>query len=99
MSSFQNLAKVFVSGVGYKTSWQSLKNHFSNAGLNVAFVKIFTDYETKRSKGMGIVSFNNQEDAKKAIELLNGSELEGRNINVREFKEREPQQQTTEEQH
>jgi len=91
-----NIAKVFVSNLAFTAKWQAVKTHFAQSG-NVMFVKIFTDPETKKSKGMGIVTFEKPEEAQNAIQNLNGSDLEGRKISVREFQEREPKQTTTEE--
>ncbi|KAL9646626.1 hypothetical protein ABK040_010738 [Willaertia magna] len=85
--------RVFVSNLPYRTSWTSLKQHFSQVG-NVTYARIFMDQNTKKSKGMGYVEFENQEDAEKAIQQFNESEYYNRKIFVRKFqeKERTPQQ-------
>ncbi|KAF0984239.1 hypothetical protein FDP41_007416 [Naegleria fowleri] len=90
-----NLPRVFVSNIAFSTTWMALKEHFSKVGA-VKFVKIFEDRETKRPRGTGYVTFESPEAAKKAVETLNGTELEGRNIVVREYIERPPK--TTSEQ-
>ncbi|KAG2382677.1 hypothetical protein C9374_005257 [Naegleria lovaniensis] len=89
------LPRVFVSNIPFTTQWQALKNHFSQVGA-VKFVKLFEDRETKKPRGTGVVTFESAESVQKAIETLNGSELEGRNIVVREYIEREPKSFTSE---
>ncbi len=48
------------------------------------------DRMTNRSKGFGFVEMGTQEEAQAAIDTLNGTDLEGRNITVNEAKPREP---------
>ncbi len=48
------------------------------------------DRMTNRSKGFGFVEMSSQEEAQAAIDKLNGTDLEGRNITVNEAKPRQP---------
>jgi RNA recognition motif-containing protein len=50
----------------------------------VTFARLATDRETQRSRGFGFVSYTSKAAADRAIEKLNGTELEGRNIEVKE---------------
>ncbi|KAJ1948592.1 hypothetical protein FBU59_001523 [Linderina macrospora] len=51
---------------------------------------VLTDRETGRSRGFGFVTFVNDEDAQRAIEGADGSEMDGRNIRVSTATERDP---------
>ncbi len=81
--------KLFVGSLPWSTTWQDLKELFSQHG-EVVYTKVITDRETGRSKGFGFVEFSNPEDATTAKEAMNGAELEGRAIVV-DFAEEKPQ--------
>lgn len=49
------------------------------------FFFILTDPETGRSKGFGFIQYKNSEDAKQALEKMNGFELAGRNVSSLSF--------------
>jgi RNA recognition motif-containing protein len=74
----QNL---FVGSLAYATSDDSLKAHFEQIGP-VASARVITDRESGRSKGFGFVEFENDADNQKAVDQLDGKELDGRTINV-----------------
>ena len=74
----QNL---FVGSLAYATTDDGLKAHFEQVGP-VASAKVITDRESGRSKGFGFVEFQNEDDNQKAIDELNGKELDGRAITV-----------------
>jgi len=73
--------KLFVGGLSYSTSEEALKEAFAPAGT-VQSAVIITDRMSGRSKGFGFVEMSSEEEAKKAMELLNGKELEGRTLKV-----------------
>lgn len=75
--------KLFVGGIPYTTTDDQLKEFFSQVGT-VASAQIITDKFSGRSKGFGFVEMSSDEEANKAIETLNGTELEGRSIAVNE---------------
>lgn len=75
--------KLYVGGISYSTTEDGLKDFFSQAG-NVESAIIITDKMTGRSKGFGFVEMSTDEEAKNAIEMLNGKELDGRNLIVNE---------------
>ena len=81
--------KLFVGGISWGTSEDTLHSTFSQYG-DLEEVKIITDRETGRSRGFGFVTFVNGQDADDAIQSLNGTELDGRNLNVNEARERAP---------
>lgn len=74
----QNL---FIGSLAYATNDDGLKAHFAQIGP-VASARVITDRETGRSKGFGFVEFENDDDNQKAVDQLNGKELDGRTINV-----------------
>jgi RNA recognition motif-containing protein len=55
----------------------------------VARAQVITDRETGRSRGFGFVEMNDDGEAQKAIEALNGSDFKGRPLTVNEAKPRE----------
>lgn len=75
--------KLFVGGLPYTTTDDDLKAHFSQAGTVVS-AQIITDKFTGRSKGFGFVEMSSDEEADKAIETLNQSDLGGRSLSVNE---------------
>jgi RNA recognition motif-containing protein len=81
--------KLYVGNLSYSTDDNSLQAHFAAAG-QVASAKVLTDRETGRSRGFGFVEMATPEDAQKAIEALNGKELDGRALNVSEAREQAP---------
>ncbi len=74
----QNL---FVGSLAFATTDDSLKAHFEQVGP-VASAHVITDRETHRSRGFGFVEFENEDDNQKAIDQLDGKELDGRPINI-----------------
>eukprot|EP00586_Coscinodiscus_wailesii_P014736 CAMPEP_0172495502 /NCGR_PEP_ID=MMETSP1066-20121228/71422_1 /TAXON_ID=671091 /ORGANISM="Coscinodiscus wailesii, Strain CCMP2513" /LENGTH=215 /DNA_ID=CAMNT_0013267223 /DNA_START=40 /DNA_END=684 /DNA_ORIENTATION=- len=80
-----NSCKCFVGNLDWDVAWQDLKDHMRQVG-EVAYAEVMTESDG-RSKGCGIVQFENEEDVEKAIEELDGTELKGRNIYVREDRE------------
>ncbi|MCX6722197.1 MAG: RNA-binding protein [Candidatus Staskawiczbacteria bacterium] len=81
--------KLYVGGLSYNTSEATLKSTFEQAGA-VETAVIIIDKMTNRSKGFGFVEMSTEEEAKKAIEMFNGKELDGRNLTVNEAKPMEP---------
>jgi RNA recognition motif-containing protein len=81
--------RVFVGGLSFNTSQDSLKQAFSRSG-NVTDAKIVLDRETGRSRGFGFVTFASDDQASQAIQDWDGQELEGRRIAVNEAQDRRP---------
>lgn len=81
--------KLFVGSLAWATTDDSLKNFFSQVGT-VLSARVITDKMTGRSRGFAFVEMSTQEEAQKAIDELNGKELDGRAINVNEAKPQEP---------
>ena len=73
--------RLFVGGLSWDTSSESLKAAFAAFGP-VQEAVVVTDRDTGRSRGFGFVTMANRKDASRAIDSLEGSELDGRNIVV-----------------
>lgn len=80
--------KLYVGGLSYNTSEETLKETFMQAG-NVQSAIIIKDKMSGRSKGFGFVEMSTEEEAAKAIELFNGKELDGRTVTVNEARPQE----------
>lgn len=80
--------KLFIGSLAWATNDDSLKDFFSQAGTVVS-ASVIMDRETNRSKGFGFVEMSSDEEAKAAVEQLNGKELDGRPIVVNEARPRE----------
>lgn len=80
--------KLFVGSLAWATTDDSLKDFFGQAGT-VTSATVIMDRETNRSKGFGFVEMSSDDEAKKAIDQLNGKELDGRPIVVSEARPRE----------
>ena len=81
--------KLYVGGLSYNTTQQTLESLFSSVG-DVGSVNIIMDRETNRSKGFGFVEMVSVEGAQAAIEKYNGQELDGRRLTVNEAKPQAP---------
>ena len=75
--------KLFVGGISFETTEDGLKEMFAPAGT-VESATVIVDRISGRSKGFGFVEMSTEEEAKKAIEMLNGKQIDGRNITVNE---------------
>ena len=81
--------KLFVGSLPYSVTDDDLKALFVDFG-DVVSAKVIFDRDTNRSKGFGFVEFNDDAAAKKAIDALNNSEIQGRTIVVNEARPQEP---------
>lgn len=75
--------KLYVGGISYSTTEESLRAAFAQAGT-VETATIITDKMTGRSKGFGFVEMATDEEAQAAIDMWNGKELDGRRLTVNE---------------
>lgn len=78
--------RVYVGNLSWDVAWQDLKDYMKQAG-DVVHAEVISDLHTGRSKGCGIVEFETDEGAQRAIETLTNTELKGRTIFVREDRE------------
>jgi RNA recognition motif-containing protein len=80
--------KLFVGSLAWATNDDSLKTFFEQAGA-VESASVIMDRETGRSKGFGFVEMTSDDEAKAAIDQLNGKELDGRPVVVSMARPRE----------
>ncbi len=80
--------KLYVGGLPYAVTEDKLQEIFSAHGT-VDSARVITDRFTGRSRGFGFVEMSSEEEAQKAIDSLNGSDLEGRSLTVNEARPQE----------
>jgi RNA recognition motif-containing protein len=80
--------RLYVGNLSYATKDTDLQTLFGEFGELVS-VAVITDRETGRSKGFGFVEFASDDDARAAIEELNGQEFQGRQLKISEARPRE----------
>jgi len=79
---------IYVGNLSYEVTEEELTTSFGAHG-QVDTARIITDRDTGRSKGFGFVEMANSDEAKAAIEALNGTEMGGRTLTVNEARPRE----------
>ena len=80
--------KLYVGNLAYSVSEDDLRQAFSACG-DVDSVNLIMDRDTGHSKGFGFVEMSTDSEAQKAIQELNGTSLDNREIKVNEAKPRE----------
>lgn len=81
--------KLYVGNLPFSATEEGLAEKFAAFGA-VTSAKVIKDRETGRSKGFGFVEMETDNDAQSAIQALNGSDMNGRNILVSEARPQEP---------
>jgi RNA recognition motif-containing protein len=77
--------KIYVGGLPYSVTDGQLQEIFSAHGA-VESANVIADKFTGRSRGFGFVEMSSGNEAQKAIESLNGTQLDGRTLTVNEAK-------------
>src|SRR3989344_290103 len=83
--------KLFVGGLSWDTTEDSLRNLFASVGT-VSSATIIMDKFSGKSRGFGFVEMGTVDEAAKAIAELNGKQLDGRTIVVNEAKPLAPRE-------
>jgi RNA recognition motif-containing protein len=81
--------KLYVGNLSFSVTSDSLSDAFAKCGT-VSSAKVITDRDTGRSKGFGFIEMSSSEEGANAISQLNGTDLEGRAMNVSEAKPMAP---------
>lgn len=79
--------RLYVGSLHFNITEDMLRGIFEPFG-KIDSIQLIMDPETNRSKGYGFITFHNADDAKKALEQLNGFELAGRPMKVGNVTER-----------
>lgn len=79
---------IFVGNLSYDSTEDSLRALFEEHG-EVAEVRVIRSRESGRSRGFGFVEMPSDEEARSAIETLDGKEFDGRALKVNEAHARE----------
>ena len=77
------MTNIFVGNLNYSTTQEDLHSAFAQFG-NVERVNVVTDRDSGQPRGFAFVEMTNSEEARNAIAQLNGTELNGRAMNVNE---------------
>jgi len=85
--------RLYVGNISFQASEDDLKELFSKAG-EVASTKLIRDAATGRPRGFGFVEMNTDEEAQKAVEMLNGTSFMERSIVVNEAKPQEKRERS-----
>jgi RNA recognition motif-containing protein len=80
--------RLFVGNLPFSADENEIRSLFEQNDRSVEEVKLITDRDTGRPRGFGFVEMGNSEDADKAVRDLNGYEMNGRQLNVNEARER-----------
>ncbi|HLF60132.1 MAG TPA: RNA-binding protein [Acidimicrobiia bacterium] len=78
---------IYVGNLTFNTDSSDLENLFAVHGT-VSKAQVVTDRDTGRSRGFGFVEMDSADAAQKAIEALNGKDVDGRQLTVNLAKER-----------
>ena len=80
-------SNLYVGNLSFDVGEKELEELFASYG-EVVSANVITDRQTGRPRGFGFVEMGQSEDAKKAIEALDGAEFKGRNLTVNVAKPR-----------
>jgi len=80
--------KLYVGNLSFNTTEDRLRELFEEHG-QVSSATLVMDRDTGRPRGFGFVEFNNDDEARAAINALNGKNSDGRDLTVNEAKPRE----------
>lgn len=81
--------KLYVGNLPYSATQQTLQDAFNQCGT-VDSVNVIMDRDSGQSKGFAFVEMSSDSEAQKAIQELNGTDLDGRTIKVNEAKPKAP---------
>ncbi len=80
--------KLYVGNLSYDSTEDAISQAFAQDSRTVSNVTVVLDRETGRPRGFAFVEMDSEEDARAAIEALDGTELGGRTLRVSEAQQR-----------
>ncbi len=81
------MMNIYVGNLPFSSNSADLEELFGQYG-QVDSASVISDRETGRSRGFGFVEMANDDEARRAIEELDGADLGGRNLRVNEARPR-----------
>ena len=82
--------KIYIGNLEYGIAESDLASTLEGEGLTAKEISVIRDKYSGRSKGFGFAEFETKEDADKAIEALNGKEVNGRALKVNKAQKMKP---------
>ena len=82
--------RLYIGNLSWDTNEETLRSAFGADGRTIKDVHIVTDRDTGRPRGFAFIEMSSDQEAQSAIDALDGTELDGRNIKVNEAQERQP---------
>ena len=79
---------IYVGNLSYQTTEDELRDLFAEFG-DVVSAKLIVDKFTDQSKGFGFVEMSNNSEAQKAMDELNGRDVNGRSVTVNQARPRQ----------
>ncbi len=76
------VSKLYVGNLDFNTTEDEIKSHFEQKGIQTKSITLIKDKYTGRAKGFGFVEVESEDVLQKAIEALDGQELNGRKLTV-----------------
>ena len=83
------MKKLYVGNLPFSATEDTLGEFFSQSGVNPSAVNLIRDRFTGQSRGFAFVEINNDEEADRAVNTLNGQNFSGRNLVVNEARPQE----------
>jgi cold-inducible RNA-binding protein len=82
--------KVYIGNLEYSVAEGDLAKVLEEKGITAKEIVVIMDKYSGRSKGFGFAEFETPEEAQKAIEALDGHEINGRALKVNKAQKRKP---------
>ena len=83
------MKKLYIGNLPFSATEEQLNEWFSQIGVTPSGVNLIRDRFTGQSRGFAFVEVNNDEDADRAVNSLNGQNFGGRNLVVNEARPQE----------
>ncbi len=77
-----DVSKLYIGNLDFNTTEDEIKSHFEQKGIQTKSITLIKDKYTGRAKGFGFVEVESEDVLQKAIEALDGQELNGRKLTV-----------------
>ena len=76
------MERLFVGNISFKASEEDVREFFESRGFALESTELLTDRQTGKPRGFGFVQLRDGQQARQAIEALNGEPLKGRPLTV-----------------